>query len=136
MTAVGTVSAGVLLGYARAVLSGTTAMPKTRAPRIAAVLARQALEETVQQLCTSAGAPLSDATMRSRLISLRFLVSRDHAGRIADLAEAAWNGLSGACHHHAFELTPTVGEVHGLINCVAELTVFASTVAAKTADER
>jgi hypothetical protein len=39
----------------------------------------------------------------------------------ADAASVAWNGLSNACHHHAYELAPTVGEVRHLCRLVALL---------------
>ncbi|GAA5038777.1 hypothetical protein [Actinopolymorpha pittospori] len=125
MTALTAAPAGGLLDHARAVLAGGTVMPKGRATRAAALLARQALEETVQTLCAGAGANLQRATMRSRLISIRFLLDRDRADELADLAESAWAGLSGACHHHAFELTPTVGEVRQLIAHVEALCSYA-----------
>jgi hypothetical protein len=44
--------------------------------------------------------------MRSRLIVIRALYDEETAA----LAEIAWTGLSSLCHHHAFELTPTVTE--------------------------
>jgi len=30
----------------------------------------------------------------------------------------AWDQLSRACHHHAYELTPTTTEVRHLISCL------------------
>ncbi len=81
------------------------------------MLARQALEDTVDSVCCAAGADMRRASMRSRLISLRFLTD----DRFADLAGMTWAGLSRICHHHAFELTPTAGEVQHLLDRVTEL---------------
>jgi hypothetical protein len=105
----------LLLDHARAVLIGKHGVPQ--APRAAAVLGRQALEDAVNDIYRALGMDLRPATMRSRLVSLRVLAG--HA--VADLAAIAWHGLSHACHHHAYELTPTVGEVGYLIERVEEL---------------
>ncbi|HEX5407969.1 MAG TPA: hypothetical protein VFX16_37365, partial [Pseudonocardiaceae bacterium] len=99
------------------VLDGTVPMPKGRASRAAALLARQALEDTARARCRSAGFDLDKATMRSRLIALRALAGRADA----DAADIAWAGLSRACHQHAYELAPTTGEVRRLIAMVATL---------------
>lgn len=122
-------SAADLLGYARAVLNETGAIPRAQRSRAAALLARQALEDVVVELCESVGAHLRSAKMRTRLISLRVLLGSD----AADLAEVTWGGLSQSCHHHAFELAPTVGEVQHLIDQVADL---ASRVSTARADAR
>lgn len=55
--------------------------------------------------------------MRSRLIAMRFFVDR----ATAELAAAAWWGLSNACHHHAYELTPTTSEIRHLVGQVARV---------------
>lgn len=108
-----------VLVLAGAVLDGTIPMPKGRATRAAALLARQALEEIVRTLCSSAGFDMDRATMRSRLILLRELVDNEAANR----AEVAWAGLSRACHQHAYDLAPTTIEVEHLITLVSELHV-------------
>jgi len=74
-----------LLRYAHLVLDGQLPMPRTRAPRASAVLARRALEDAVDSLCRSAGAHLGRATMRSRLLTLRVL----RGDGVADVAEYA-----------------------------------------------
>lgn len=103
-------SAG-MLDHARQVLDGMHAIPKPLAPRAAALLARLALEDTVNSLCDAVGVDLRDARMRSRLITLQVLANEAVAG----LAGMTWAGLSNACHHHAYELTPTVGEIQHLV---------------------
>lgn len=113
----GNVGPAELTQYAREVLDGRHALPALQAPRAAALLARQALEEIVTQLCTSHGVDLHGAHMRSRLVCLRQLT--DDAA--AEKASVAWGSLSALCHHHAYQLTPTAGEVGHMIEEVAWL---------------
>lgn len=87
--------------------------------RLAAFLARQALEELVVERCHALGVDVRGASMRSRLV---ILASLDTTKR-ADAAALAWNGLSSACHHHAYELAPSVPEVRALCAAVATLVV-------------
>lgn len=107
-----------LLKHARAVLDGTVRLPQSIATRAAAFLARQALEDTTRALCRRAGATIDRATMRSQLVIVRVL----HGDQIADTANLAWTGLSNSCHHHAYELAPTVDEVRYWVNLVTDLT--------------
>src|SRR3954471_9196907 len=104
-----------VLDLARAVLQGQHAVPARQAARMAALLARQALEDVIESLC---GPELTRATMRTRLVYVRVLVNAE----IADRAGVAWHGLSHACHHHAYELSPTPGEVEHLADLVSTLT--------------
>ncbi|WP_243636790.1 hypothetical protein [Rhodococcus sp. Eu-32] len=85
--------------------------------RLAAFLARQALEVLVEQRCRALGADAPAANMRSKLTILRSLDTTEHA----DAAAIAWNRLSVACHHHAYELAPTNAEVRHLCTVVAQL---------------
>ncbi|WP_101948001.1 hypothetical protein [Mycobacterium sp. 3519A] len=85
--------------------------------RMAAFLARRALEEIVEQRCVSLGASAPRATTRSKLLILRAL---DTAGA-ANRAAFAWNRLSNACHLHAFEMQPSTAEVEQLCGVVAGL---------------
>ncbi|MDR7304213.1 hypothetical protein [Haloactinomyces albus] len=106
-----------LLVGARAVLEGTTSIPRHRAPRAAAFLGRQALEDITRALCRAENTPADAATMRTRLILLRARMSSS----VAENLQAAWYGLSRACHHHAFELSPTETEIRRLVELVASL---------------
>lgn len=95
-------------------LDGRLVVPGPQSARMAALLARQALEDTVMGLC---GREMSQASMRTRLSYLRAFAD----SRTADGAAIAWHGLSQACHHHAYELSPSRGEVSRLIDLVATL---------------
>lgn len=85
--------------------------------RMASWLTRAALESTVRDRLVSLGFDPGEASMRSALICLE-IADREHAQQ----AEFAWRRLSNACHHHAFELSPTAAEVRGLLDRVRSLT--------------
>jgi len=55
--------------------------------------------------------------MRSRLIVLEVLA----APSVSVPARAAWEGLSRACHRHAYELSPADAEIAALLGHVAAL---------------
>lgn len=111
-----TTSPAVALRNAELLLDGTSGAVGTSA-RLAAFLARQALEELVIEKCIELGIDVPRATMRSRLVVLRSLDTPERA----DAAAVAWNRLSNVCHHHAYELAPTVSEVRHLCGMVAVL---------------
>jgi hypothetical protein len=111
---------GRLLGHARDILEGTVSVPRGQASRLSSFLTRQALEEVVYELCHAKGDRLDHpVNMRSRLIVVRAL----YRGETAALAEIAWAGLSGLCHHHAYELTPTASEARHFLDLVASLNI-------------
>lgn len=83
---------------------------------MAAWLARSALEAAVVNRLQALGHDVGQATMGSRLTCL-YVLAPGHAA----VAEFAWNRLSRACHHHAFELAPTAGEVCTLVDHVARV---------------
>lgn len=85
--------------------------------RMAAFLARRALEELVDARCANLAAPAAWASMRTKLLILRALDDAD----AADHAAIAWNRLSNACHLHAYEMQPSVAEVEQLCGVVAGL---------------
>lgn len=102
-----------LLAQATAILDGKEHIPAAQRTRAAAYLARQTLEQIVRRRCAALGADMRRASMRSQLIVLRIL-SPD----CAEPAQAAWAGLSRACHRHAYELAPTEHEIRALIALV------------------
>lgn len=106
-----------LLRRAEQLLDGQLAGTEGNAARLAAVLARQALEVTVLERCRAVGADIERASMRSRLVILRAL--GDPA--VAIQAASAWHNLSGACHRHAYELSPSVPEIHTQCVSIAAL---------------
>jgi len=105
-----------LLGLALAILDGEIPVPGGRAPRAAAVVARQALEEAIAARCASVASLVQRPTTRCQLILLRY-----DEPQIGKVAQIAWDGLSRACHHHAYELQPSDSEVRALIQLVAKV---------------
>lgn len=104
---------GPLLHLARRALAGELTVPPARATRTAAVLGRAALEAIIAVEGIRLG--IADhAKARTRLICLRVLGDP----KVGHLAGLAWAGLSNACHHHSYELSPTTGEVAHLLDLV------------------
>ena len=62
-------------------------------------------------------APLVDAPFRHQLICLGVLID----AQVGRDATYAWGALSGACHHHAYELAPNAAEVSYLLETVADI---------------
>jgi hypothetical protein len=108
-------SAVELLGQAQQILAtrSTTGLSS----RMAAFLARRALEEIIDRRCADLAAPAPSATTRSKLLILRALDTAD----AADRAAVAWNRLSNACHVHAYEMQPSTAEVEQLCGVVTGL---------------
>jgi hypothetical protein len=76
--------------------------------RAGALLARQALEETLDAFWRGKGLRLEALSTRAQLICLpRYL---DDERLAADVGHA-WAALTQACHHHPYELPRTAGEL-------------------------
>lgn len=119
-----------LLDTACALLS-TSDLPVGTRAHVAAWFARAALEDATIVILRGHGLTSDPAkmTMASRLICLRSLdvESADDAGQ-------AWWGLSRACHHHAYELTPSTAEILHLIDRVRALGERSNPVSQPTPD--
>jgi hypothetical protein len=109
-----------LLGLAGAVSDGRHPIPGMSQSRAVCLILRQALEQIVDALLAEKDLGCPAATMRARLICLSVSYGKD-AGRIGYRAGTAWSRLSAACHHHAYELSPTRGEARGLLDDVTWL---------------
>ena len=122
-------SAGELQALAWAALDSDIDVLDRRRSRAAALLGRRALEELIAVIPLGDDVDLSHANMRSKLICLRELCAEPE---VAAAATVAWAGLSNACHHHAYELTPTVAEVQRLLDEVAKVEHYAQRAAVFT----
>ncbi|OBG78139.1 MULTISPECIES: hypothetical protein [unclassified Mycobacterium] len=107
-----------LLTYADEVLDGTIAMGP-RAARTAALLARLALEDWLNEASASWSSTAGDnpPTANSKLVVL----SRKRGPEVGERARRVWHALSRAVHHHAYELQPSAAEVRHLVVQVREL---------------
>ena len=107
-----------LLGYADRLLDGAYGLG-VRGPRTAALLARSALEDWLdEQTATwSSRLPGFRPTTNSKLVVLGALRGAD----VGERARRAWHALSRTVHHHAYELQPSVTEVRHLVGQVRKL---------------
>ena len=107
-----------LVGWARELIARSDIGPAGVWPRAAAFLARQALEDTLDELWLSNMPGVEKASRASQLACLSY-ASPDR--ELADGVRIAWSGLSRACHHHAYELAPTTAELDHWISQVERL---------------
>ena len=107
-----------LLGHAKGLLSRAT--PETRGlwPRAAALLARQALEQALDEYWKEKGLRLSECSTTAQLLCLTEYMKD---GELAAEAHHVWASLSRACHHHPYDLAPTAGELERWIAAAARL---------------
>jgi len=111
-----------LLEHADRLLDGSVALG-ARATRVAALLARSALEDWLDQQCAWATAPKRPST-KAKLAVLGVLAVLDALDDDTDFGERAkrvWHGLSRVCHHHSYELQPSPHEVRQLVAEVRRL---------------
>lgn len=65
------------------------------------------------------GMEFGGSTMRSRLVCLDVVVT--DPPDLAAVADYTWSRLSHACHHHAYQLDPSVVETRHLLDNVRRL---------------
>jgi hypothetical protein len=87
-------------------------------PRATALLTRQALELTLDELWKRRAPGLERCSARAQLLCLPSYV-RDQ--ELARQVSYAWSGLSRACHQHAYELPPTSTELGYWMDTVEQL---------------
>lgn len=107
-----------LLEYAYAVLDDPPAALAGRWPRAVALLGRQALEGSLDQLWQARNVKIGWASERSQLLCLATVLGDR---KLAVEAALAWSSLSGACHQHPYDLGPTAGELAGWLETVDRL---------------
>ncbi len=79
-------------------------------PHAAAVLIRQSLESTLNAFWRVRAAGMLDTSFRDRWVCLPAFMGDRPEARAADFA---WNALSEACHHRAYEVGLTQDELRG-----------------------
>ena len=100
-----------LLGHASPGTAG-------RWSRAAALLTRQALETALRFYWTKLAPGVEECDFRAQFLCLgRYLGDEPLAQR----AHVVWSGLSGACHHHVYDLAPTREELQAWRETVAEV---------------
>ncbi|MDT3399090.1 hypothetical protein RKE29_20985 [Streptomyces sp. B1866] len=76
-------------------------------PRAAALLLRHALEEALRGYWRHTRPDLARCRTHAQALCLAAYAGPEVARRWS----AAWQGLSGACHYHGYELSPAPGEL-------------------------
>jgi hypothetical protein len=109
-----------LLAAARDLINRPDAATAGVWPRTAALLARQALEGSIDEVWARRPDTVAVAacSMRTQLTCLAAYIDPVLAARAAYV----WAALSNACHHHPYELAPTAAELTGWLDEVRQLT--------------
>jgi hypothetical protein len=107
-----------LLQHAYALIDDPPRVFQARWPRAVALLARQALEASLQNLWLKRDVKVGWASERAQLLCLPVVLGN---ARLAADTTLAWNALSEASHQHAYDLPPTAGELTGWLDTVDEL---------------
>jgi len=111
-------AAAELLDLARSVITDAPRAIGADRTLAAAILIRQAVEEATDALWVSRLPAMSEVRDRAQQITLTFYLDDP---RLAGDVTWAWNRLSSICHHHAYDLPPTLGEIDTLIGVVSRL---------------
>jgi hypothetical protein len=107
-----------LLGLAEGLLRRGDPATAGLWPRASAILAQQALEASLGVLWQRRALALDGCPVRAQLICLpSYLDDAELAAR----ASHTWAALDRACHHHAYELAPTAGELRDWLAVVERL---------------
>ena len=88
-----------------------------RWPQAAAILTRRSLEVGLDAVWVSRGVVMEEVSWRAQFLSLPRYVDAS----VARTAHHTYDALSQACHHHAYNLPPTAGELLRWIGNVREL---------------
>jgi hypothetical protein len=107
---------GDLLTHAQDLLARATPTTRGLWPRAAALLARQALESSLDSYWRSRGVALGSCSTKAQLLCLGEYLKD---GDLAREAHHVWAVLSRACHHHAYEVAPTAEELSSWIGTVS-----------------
>lgn len=110
------------LALATALLDGKL-LVRLNSVRAAAWITRTALEEILTDLIRVKRLEPGRASARTLLGCIEALYEKE-APHIASAAQYAWDSLSRASHHHAYELAPTHAEVSALTDLVRELASY------------
>lgn len=108
--------AELLLVRANALLDSPDRAAVGNSARLAAFLARQAVEDLIDARCEAlTGVQGVVGTARAKLAVLKSLDTTPAGTVLID----AWQQLTGFCHQHAYQLSPTVAEVRAQCGAVS-----------------
>ena len=95
-------------------------------PRAGALLARQALENALDDWWQQHAPGVERCSMRAQLLCLPTFLQGQGLDGLAERTAYAWIRLSRACHQHAYELAPTAAELSAWIDIVDEFSAAVS----------
>lgn len=107
-----------LLAEAQRLLTSRATDLRGTWPRAVALLTRQALEQTLDDLWRWKAPGTQDASRRAQLLCLGPYISDES---LAQQVRYTWAALSRACHHHPYDVTVTAEEVSTAWRVVAGL---------------
>jgi hypothetical protein len=107
-----------LLAAAHGLLRSGDAKTQGVWARAVAYLSRQALEAYLAELWREKAPGTERASTRAQLICLPAFLQND---TLALKITYTWNALSHACHHHSYELAPTLSELTAWLEVLDEL---------------
>jgi hypothetical protein len=110
------------LELARELLEGRSGEMVGVWPRAVAFLTRQALEDGMRWVWLVHAPGVEECSARAQLLCLRSYLGDEE---LAEEADHVYGRLSWACHHHAFELAPTAGELHAWLDEVEKVAASA-----------
>lgn len=99
-------------------LNGSVRVSRVSPARAACWIARRGLECLVADMLRRRNTDPGIGTMRSQLTCVSVTYA-DCPALVTSLT-TLWDELSRRCHHHAYELTPTVAEAQHLVRRLAE----------------
>ena len=111
-------SAALTLDLAETLLRTPLPVMRSRWPKVVALLARQSLEEAIDELWAATLPGMAATSARAQLLCLAEFLGDEEVA--ADAAHA-WGWLSGVCHHRAYEVAPTAVELEAAVRAVRRL---------------
>jgi hypothetical protein len=109
---------GELLSWAGAAMAEGDGLPAGVWQYATALLARQALDLALAEMWKARAPGLERRPAHVQLLCLpSYLDDRELAGR----ASLVWWSLTGASHHHPYELAPTAAELRGWLETVGDV---------------
>jgi hypothetical protein len=103
-----------LLATAEAILDGALRIGGGLRARAAALLARQALEQALDDFWQCRAAAVRRCSVRTQIQCLSAYLDPEPVASAA----IAWNRLSDTCHHHPYAVAPSSAELRAWIGCV------------------
>jgi hypothetical protein len=122
-------SAALTLDLAEALLRTPLPVMRGRWPRAVALLARQSLEEAIDELWAARLPAMAGTSARAQLLCLPDYLGDDE---VAEDAAHAWGWLSGVCHHRSYEVAPTSTELEAAVRSVRRLVAAVAQAAPST----